>query len=53
LPGRPPGEYDRGERKEFAREFRSWLFGCGIIVLIVILAFVVYAILLIASGWRG
>jgi hypothetical protein len=60
LPGEPApptepkgGEYDRGERKQAVREFRSWLLGCTIVVLLVILLYVVYAILLFASGWHG
>jgi hypothetical protein len=48
-----PGEYDRGERKELAREFRLWLIGCGIVVLIVLLTFAIYAVLLLTSGWHG
>jgi hypothetical protein len=51
LPG--DGEYDRHERKELAGDFRLWLAGCGIVVLITLIAFVVYAILLIHSGWKG
>jgi hypothetical protein len=51
LPGE--GGYDRGERKELSREFRMWLAGCGIVVLILVFCFVVYAVLLIRSGWHG
>jgi hypothetical protein len=51
LPG--DGEYDRHERKEFGDDFRLWLAGCGIVVLITVAAFVVYAILLFQSGWKG
>ena len=51
LPG--DGEYDRGERKELSREFRMWLAGCGIVVLILVICFVIYAVLLIKSGWHG
>lgn len=51
MPG--DGEYDRGERKQLGRELRLWLIGCGIVVLITLAAFVVYALLLINSGWRG
>jgi len=47
------GEYDRGERKELARELRVWLAGCGIVALIVVLSFVIYAVLLVRSGWHG
>jgi len=50
---RPSGEYDRGERKELGREFRSWLVGCGIVLLIVLLTYALYAVLLISSHWRG
>jgi len=32
---------------------RYWLAGCGIVVLIVLIAFAVYAVLLVHSGWRG
>jgi len=48
-----PGEYQRGERKEFVRDFGLWFAGCGIVVLIVLLAFIVYAVLLVRSGWHG
>jgi len=51
LPG--DGEYDRHERQEYGRDFRWWLAGCGVVVLITVAAFVIYAVLLIHSGWRG
>ena len=51
LPGER--EYDRGEKREFARDFRLWLAGCALVVLIVALAFAIYAVLLIRSGWHG
>lgn len=51
MPG--DGEYDRGERREFTRDLRDWLAGCGIVVLILVIAFVVYAVLLARSGWHG
>lgn len=50
---RGDGEYDRGEKQEFARDFRSWLAGCAVVVLIVVISFAVYAVLLIRSGWHG
>jgi hypothetical protein len=50
LPG--DGEYDRGERKQFGRDVRSVLTGCGIVVGIVVLTYVVYAALLVLSGWK-
>ena len=49
----PEDEYDRHEGRELARDLRLWLAGCGIVVLIAVLAFVVYAVLLMHSGWRG
>jgi len=51
LPG--DGEYDRHEGKEFGDDARLWLVGCGIVVLITLAAFVVYAVLLVHSGWKG
>jgi hypothetical protein len=51
LPG--DGEYDRHEREEFAGDLRLWLIGCGVVVLFTLIAFVVYAILLFHSGWKG
>jgi hypothetical protein len=51
LPG--DGEYDRGEKREAARDLRMWLAGCAIVVLIVIVSFAIYAVLLIRSGWHG
>ena len=49
LPG--DGEYDRGERQQFVRDLRMWFAGCGIVVLIVLVAFAIYAVLLVHSGW--
>ena len=51
LPG--DGEYDRKERAEAAREFRYWLMGCALVVLIIVLTYLVYGVLLVHSGWRG
>jgi hypothetical protein len=51
LPG--DGEYDRGEKREAARDLRMWLVGCAIVVLIVVFSFATYAVLLIRSGWHG
>jgi len=51
LPG--DGEYDRGEGKQLARDFRLWLAGCGIVVLALVLAFIIYGMLLVRSGWHG
>jgi len=51
LPG--SGEYDRGERKQLGRELRWWLAGSAIVVLFTLLSFVVYAVLLVRSGWHG
>ena len=51
MPG--DGEYDRHERQEYGRDFRLWLAGCGVVVLITVAAFAIYAVLLIHSGWRG
>lgn len=51
LPGE--SEYDRGEKREFVRDFRLWLAGSAIVVLIVAVAFAIYAALLIRSGWHG
>ena len=51
LPG--DGEYDRHERDQYARDFRLWLAGCGIVVAITLVAFVIYAVVLIRSGWHG
>jgi hypothetical protein len=50
-----PGErdYDRKERKAWSQDARYALTGCGIVVLIVVLTYVVYAIALFASGWKG
>ena len=49
----PYKDYDRGERTVFFRGLLAWLGGCGIVVLIVILCFVLYALLLVHSGWHG
>ena len=46
-------DYDRGEGAVFLRGLLAWLGGCGIVVLIVILCFVLYALLLNHSGWHG
>jgi hypothetical protein len=46
-------EYDRGEGALFLRGLLAWLGGCGIVVLIVIFCYVLYALLLVHSGWRG
>ena len=51
MPG--DGEYDRGERKQFSRDVRSVLTGCGIVVGIIVLTYAVYAVLLVLSGWNG
>jgi len=51
LPGE--NEYDRGERKELVRNAWLWLAGCGVVALILVLAFVVYGVLLVHSGWHG
>jgi hypothetical protein len=51
LPG--DGEYDRKERNAWSQDARYVMGGCGVVVGIVILVYVVYAILLIASGWHG
>ena len=50
---RGDGEYDRGERKQFGRDLRSVFAGCGIVVGIIVLTYVVYAVLLVFSGWNG
>jgi hypothetical protein len=50
LPG--DGEYDRGEREQAGRDVKSVLAGCGIVVGIIILTYVVYAGMLILSGWK-
>jgi hypothetical protein len=47
------GDYDRGELATFGRGLLTWLAGCGIVVLIVALCFVIYAVLLFHSGWHG
>ena len=36
-----------------ARELRLWFVGCGIVALVVVLSFVIYALLLARSGWHG
>jgi hypothetical protein len=51
LPG--DGEYDRHEGKELGDDFRLWLAGCAIVVLFTVVAFVIYAIVLFHSGWKG
>jgi hypothetical protein len=51
LPG--DAKYDRQEGKAFRQDVVYVLGGCGIVVLVVILTFVVYAILLVKSGWNG
>lgn len=51
MPG--DGEYDRGERKQLGRDVRSVLAGCGIVVGVIVLTYVVYALLLMLGGWKG
>lgn len=51
MPG--DGEYDRKEKAETSREFRYWLMGCALVVLIIVLTYLVYGVLLVRSGWRG
>jgi len=51
LPG--DGEYDRKERASAGKDFRQWLAGCAIVVAIIVLTYVLYAVLLVHSGWRG
>jgi hypothetical protein len=51
LPGRH--EYDRGERKAVGRDAMAVLGGCGVVILVVVLTYVVYAVLLVRSGWHG
>jgi len=51
LPG--DGEYDRKEKAQAGRELRQWLLGCALVVLIIVLTYVVYAVLLVRSGWQG
>jgi hypothetical protein len=49
----PYRDYDRGEGALFLRGLLAWLGGCGIVVLIVIFCFALYALLLTHSGWHG
>ena len=51
MPG--DGEYDRKEHASAGKEFRQWLVGCAIVVAIIVLSYVLYAVLLVHSGWRG
>ncbi|HXW50807.1 MAG TPA: hypothetical protein VEJ41_02355 [Candidatus Acidoferrales bacterium] len=59
MPEAPPTQRDplrpinRGEGAVFARGLLAWLGGCGIVVLIVIVCFVLYAVLLFHRGWHG
>lgn len=45
--------YERGNRKEWKNDILTVLSGCGIVVLVIVLTYVVYAVLLVHSGWRG
>lgn len=51
LPGDDP--YDRRGRKTAGNDYRTIALGCGVVVGTVVLIYVVYAILLVASGWNG
>ena len=50
-----PGEdnYDRRGRKTLGQDVRYIFLGCGVVVGVVIVSYIVYAILLVNSGWTG